>query len=135
MIPSQVRSFFVCKVWFSNPFDISNVLSSELVGCYNGSGVVKLVQDSPDMTIQLCVETCRHMSLKYALLQPTGCGCQGFVPTEKLSGSCVSGCSGQYNQICGGEGPAMSVYDVGMRSCSMFTNAQCFHYPAVILQI
>lgn len=65
------------------------------------------------MTVQLCVETCRALAQRYAYVQKDSCACVDSLTGNKNRGACMTACSGQFNQLCGGGGALMSVYDTG----------------------
>ena len=86
----------------------------DYLGCYNNSGLNWDINitDFGQMTIQQCVEWCRGQEKEYAFLGPTECVCSDSLTERAAEGYyCHSRCSGQNNQICGGEG-VMSVYNI-----------------------
>lgn len=86
----------------------------DYVGCYNTSGLVwdYNTTEFEQMTIQQCVEWCRGGLRDYALVSSVLCACSDSLTDHASKGSyCYSGCSGQRNQICGGD-DVVSVYNI-----------------------
>ena len=88
-------------------------MSSDYLGCYNTSGFVwdDTTAVFEQMTIQQCVEWCRGRNKAYANLLRTFCACSDSLTEPSAGENCYKSCSGQENQICGGDG-TVSVFNV-----------------------
>ena len=86
----------------------------DYLGCYNATGLVwdYNTTEFDQMTIQQCVEWCRSGSRIYAFVSSSLCACSDTLTQHAAAGAyCYNRCSGQQNQVCGGEG-LMSVYNI-----------------------
>ena len=96
------------------------MLSSDLYGIcvfddYNDRILKGYYFSSQNMTVEMCLSTCRRKGFRYSGLQwQIECYC-GDKPTKKITWAwldkCNDRCAGNSNQICGGSN-AMSLYSI-----------------------
>ena len=90
---------------------MSKITVLDYVGCFENNEIQFNITAYDSMTIQLCVETCKAMNARYAVIQQNNCGCEhSYDNYTRTNGNCTVPCSGQWNSICGGSG-TVSVYD------------------------
>ena len=100
--------------------DITSTVSTHVfhvgyLGCYYLPLPAPYISDK-DMTIQLCIETCRVVNTTHALLQASDCYClnhtdiQVMTPVPEVN--CSTPCPGHWAQRCGGENGS-AVFSIG----------------------
>ncbi|KAG8852570.1 hypothetical protein FRB91_006355 [Serendipita sp. 411] len=87
-------------------------------GCYVDSvdhrvlPVRAAIERDPDMTVELCLESCKYLGFKVAGLEyEQECWCGDSIPPEPATdGRCNMVCNGNHNELCGGQS-GISVYE------------------------